>query len=242
MKEENDVIVDVKRKKQEKRTGFLGILFILWFFGSIVAMMYFAQIKNEYYTIMTFGQYFLVFSIFPLKGSKGKEKLLGVPFLLIGIGLIVIPLCIMNPQWFNEEKNWESIIGILGILVFVLAGLAMVVLPEIEKRRLKKACTENVDAIIIENLTTYTDKGKTLYCPVYKFSYYNEEYEVCNNFYTNIGVKPVNTSVELKINPDNPKEFLSGKMNNFAVVQFMGIVFLMISVPIFIGMITGNLE
>lgn len=240
MKEENDVIVDVKRKKQEKIAGFLGILFILWFFGSIVAMMYFSEIGEENYTIMVCGQYFLVFSFFPLNGGKGKDKLVGVPFLLAGICMVGIPLCIMNPQWFEEDINWVFVVPLLLILAFVLAGLALVIFPWKEKRRLEKVCTEIVDATIIKHLVRYSDKGNRLYCSVYKFNYYNEEYEVPDNFYTNIGVKPVDTQVELKINPDNPKEFISGKMNNFSIIQFMGIIFLIVSVPIFIGMITGS--
>lgn len=240
MEEENDVIVDVKSKNQVKKSRFWGILFALWFLGSIVALIYCAKIENVYYTIMTFGQYFLVFSLVPLNGCEGKDKLLGIPFLLLGIGMVGVPLCMMNPQWFEEGINWEYIISILGILVFVLAGLAMVVLPWMEKRRLKKICTEIVDATIVRNQVKFSNRKK-LYCPVYKFNHYNGEYEVSDNFYTNIGVKPVDTPVELKINPNNPKEFFIGKSDKFMTIQFMGIIFLIISVPIFIGMITGKL-
>ena len=241
MKEENDVIVDIKRKNKEKKEAIIGIIFIIWFLVSIGAMIYFSEIEQNNYIIMISGQYFFIFALFPLiKGTIKSKLILGIPFLLIGSCMIVIPLCMMNPQWFKEEISWENIIPILGILSFVLAGFIMVIAPGIEKRRMEKLCTEIVDATIIKYQVRLSN-GKKVYCPVYKFDYYNEEYKVSDNFYANFGIEPIATQVQLKINPNNPKEFLRQTNTNFYFIQFIGILFLIVSLPIFIGMITENI-
>ena len=235
-KMEKDVIVDIKRKNKEKKDAIIGILFLIWFFISIGAMVYFSGTEQNNYTIMIFGQYFFIFAFFPLiKGTIKSKLILGIPFLLIGACMIVIPLCIMNPQWFKEEINWENIIIRLTILSFILAGLIMLIAPVIERRRMEKLCTEIVDATVIKHQVKLSDGGR-VYCPVYKFNYYNEDYEVSDNTFSNFGIEPVATQVQIKINPDNPNEFLRPTNTNSYFIQFIGILFLIALLPIFIGM------
>ena len=119
------------------KSCFIGIIFLIWFIGSIVSMLYLSNI-NEYYAIMIFGQYFLVFGMIPLLKEKGMEKLICVPFILVGLCCIVIPYLIMNSSVLSISLNWDAIIPILLILAFVVAGFAMIFVPIISINNLKK--------------------------------------------------------------------------------------------------------
>ena len=226
---------------KDSKSSLIGIIFIIWFIGSIISMVYFSKI-NEYYTIMIFGQYFLVFGIIPLKSAKGMEKLMSVPFILVGLCCILIPYLIMNPEVLSISLNWDAIIPILLILAFIIAGLAMIFIPIINKNRLKKVCTIMVSAKIIDYKYTYGDNGNKLYSPIYEFDFNGKKHNVSNEVYSNIGNKPIDTIVNLMINPNNPEEYIdNSKVNKFLLV--LGIIFLSVSIPVFIYLITTlNIE
>lgn len=136
----------------------------------------------------------------------------------------------MHPEVLSVTIVWESVMPLLIILGFVMAGVAMVVLPIMHKKRLEKECTVTVSAIIIEYLSTHSENGR-LYCPMYSFIYNGKEYKTTTNQYTNLDLKPVGSMVELKINPNDPEVFLDdSKHYTFLIV--MGILFLAVSVPI----------
>lgn len=67
-----------------------GILFGSWFISSIIAILIFSDI-NKYYAIIVFGQLFFGFGLFFLIALK-KEGLIGIPFILVGLGCIIIPI------------------------------------------------------------------------------------------------------------------------------------------------------
>lgn len=138
MKEENDVIIDPKERNKKKASNFVGILFLVWFFASIIGMIYFAEKEQAYYVIMIFGQYFLVFGSIAFFNCEGKEKLSSMPFILVGLACIIIPFLMMHPEIFNVSINWEAVIPLLMILIFVITGLALIILPILHKIKLKR--------------------------------------------------------------------------------------------------------
>ena len=213
----------------------LGKLFLVWFIGSIIALVVFAEI-NPIYSIMVFGQYFLVFGIIALKNDK--DGIIGVSFTTVGLACIVIPFLIMHPNLLSFEINWDYIIPVLGVLVFVIAGLAMIIIPILKRKKLEKVCTVSVTAKIVENLMTI-DEGNKLYCPVYEFEFNGKKYNVTNNCYTNVGVSPVGTLIDMKINPNDPNEFLNKEPSSI-ILLIIGIMFLFISVPALIFVIVNG--
>lgn len=122
----------------------LGIIFIIWFLASIFAMGYLSKI-NTNYCIMAFGQFFLVLGlIFFVKGKSG------IPLVLIGLACIIFPYLIMNPEINGVVIDWESVIVLLLISVFVVVGMEFAVRTIIKYKRIKRACTEEVDATIVK--------------------------------------------------------------------------------------------
>ena len=209
----------------------VGIIFLIWFFASMGAMFYFSKV-NTYYTMMIFGQYFLVFGIIPFLG-KVKNRIIGVPFMLVGLACIIIPYLMMKPEINGIVINWDAVIVLLFIIAFILSGLAFILIPIIRTRQLKIRCSIEVVATIVKHRTTYSNSGNRLLCPIYEFQFNGKKYKVMNNQYTNIDVKPIGTLVNLKINPDNPEEFLD-KGVSLTVCVFIGLCFLIISIPILI--------
>lgn len=240
MEEENDVIIDVNKKRKKKREKILSIVFLIWFIASIVAMLVLAEI-NSLYTVIIFGQYFLIFGFVPIKNGEGKEKLVGVPFLLVGICCIFIPLFILHPELLRKQINWDMVIPILGVLVFIFAGIAMLVLPAMEKRRRKKVYTEKVEATIVR-YETMSHKGTVLYCPVYRIKYWGREREISDNSYSNFGNMEIGTELELKINPNNPEEFIRDNNIQLNFIQLLGMIFLAATIPILIFIINGTIS
>ena len=231
MKEEDKVIIDAREIKKKRKSSFWGMVFIIWFIASIVGLMYFSKI-NGYYTVMIFGQYFFVFGLIPLTQSEGKEKLISVPFLLVGLCAIIIPFLMMNPDLLKVTIIWESVIPFLLICAFVIAGIVMVIFPIKHKKELERKCTLAVEATIVDYRSTRGEHGN-LYAPVYSFNLNNKEYKVSTNVYSNIGLKEIGTIVDIKVNPENPEEFLYGA-NSMTMVVIMGALFLLVSVPVLI--------
>ena len=60
------------KNKTSLKNKVLSVLFLTWFIGSIVAMIVFSNI-NEYYSIMFFGQYFIVFGLQPSRFLASKK-------------------------------------------------------------------------------------------------------------------------------------------------------------------------
>ena len=239
----DDKIIKEQKEEESKssKAGIIfSIIFILWFLASIIAMACLSKI-NGYYTVMVFGQYFLVFGLALClnKDINNKRNLIpGILFILVGIACIIIPYLMMEPYIYEIVINWDGWViatPVLTISPFAIGGLALILVPIIKTKLLKSRCTIEVAATIVDYAVTKSDNGGKLYCPIYEFQFNGQKYEVKNNVYTNIDVKPIGTLVNLKINPDNPKEFL-GKSRSLIFCIFMGIIFFSLSIVILMTM------
>ena len=232
MKKDSDVIVNMNEKKKEWKSAFLVIFFLIWFMGSLAAMSYFAEYNSDY-TIMIIGQFFLVFGSIPLFVNKGKDKLASVPFILIGLGCMIFPYLKIHSELFAISISWNSVINLLSISIFVIECLSMIIIPIWSSKILAKNCTVYVEAKISEYMHDL-DEGVDVYCPIYSFKYLDKTYKVTDNFYSNFSLKATGDVVKLKINPDNPEEFVDVSSKNWSLMIVIGIWFLIFSVPLFI--------
>lgn len=233
MNKEDKTIINNEQNDSEKG-GIGGWIFLIWFIGSIIALVCFSKINpNPYYCVMTFGQYFLVFGIIFLKtAKKGAERVIPILFGLIGLSCIIIPYLMMKPEINGIEINWETVIKLLFVILFIIAGLMAAFMPIIRIKKLKNKCSIEVEATIIKN-DVFRPDGRKLYCPVYEFEFNGKKYEVMNEQYTNTYVNPVGTKVNLKINPDNPKEFLDKEVVSIGFIT-MGVITLIVSIQLLI--------
>ena len=225
-------------EKKKIKSNIFGGLFIAWFIMSIVGMIF---LKDTLYCVMLFGQYFLIFGLIPLIKAEKFEKLISIPFLATGICCIVIPFFVMNPQLLPKEINWDYVIVILLLLAFVLAGCCAAFIPLYNRKRLKMICNYSVIAKIVEYDISKSDKGNTLYCPIYGFWYNGQDRKVSNNYYTNIGVKEIGTECELMINPENPEEFYIENSKAYLIPVVIGILVVAFVLPLLIYVINNGI-
>lgn len=114
-----------------------GIVLLVWFFGSIIAMIFLAEI-NEKLTIILFGQLFFGFGLIALfsKDQNGKRfNPIALPFVIVGFLCIAIPLCIMFPELLPVSLNWDNIIPFIMLAGFILVGFVVSLILIRQKER-----------------------------------------------------------------------------------------------------------
>lgn len=211
------------QEKKNKRKKIFGYIFLIWFICSFIG---FFILENAYYLVMNFGQYFLVFGLIAFFNTKRFEKFISLPFILVGLCCVVIPYCMLHPELIPTDVNWETVIVLLMLSGFILAGLAAIFIPLFKRKYQKEVCTYEVQATIVDYDTTISDNGNTLYAPIYGFWYNGKDWRVCNNFYSNVGVPERGKTYTIKINPDNPEEFFNEKSRGYLIGVFVGVLVL----------------
>lgn len=217
----------MNKDKNSLGSKIFGIIFVIWFFGSMVAMVFFAQF-NGLYTIMIFGQCFLVCGLLALF----NKAIIGLPFFLVGLACLVIPFFMLNPNLLPVEVNWGGVSALLLLLAFVIAGFCLLFIPLYQRAKRKKLCTITVPATITGYDETYDD-GNTLYCPIYEYEFNGNYYKEHGKSYSNVGNKPVGTIVNIKIDPNNPTNY-EDNHSSIVILIILGILFLAVSLPLLI--------
>ena len=131
--QQQEEIKQLMKPWKEHSTGskIFGIVFIIWFIGSIVAMIVLSNMGKAEYTVMLFGQYFLVFGIIAFFGKSvdgSNPKPIGLIFASIGLACIIIPYLVAHPELLPAMINWESVIILSVLLIFMLVGVGICLL------------------------------------------------------------------------------------------------------------------
>lgn len=131
--QEQEEMKELMKPWKEHSTGskIFGIVFIIWFIGSIVAMIVLSNMGKGEYTVMLFGQYFLVFGIIAFFGKSvdgSNPKPIGLIFASIGLACIIIPYLVAHPELLPAMINWENVIILSVLLIFMLVGVGVCLL------------------------------------------------------------------------------------------------------------------
>ncbi|MBQ7766445.1 MAG: hypothetical protein IJ397_06365 [Lachnospiraceae bacterium] len=211
----------------------ISIIFIIWFIGSIVAMVFFARSGMPALAIGVFGQYFLVFGIAAIvSGIKNKNfNPIVLIFPIVGI-VAIVGSCIYQ---FGSEVMMDMVeksIPYLILGVFFIVGMILVIVAFRIAVGQKNRCTEPVVATCVEVLEKYSVEGGQLLCPVYEINYGMNKIQICNNVYMSDRDVCVGDCKDLYINPDNPQEFYEGKIHlkTAFVVGGLGVFFMGMSI------------
>lgn len=215
----------------------VSVIFLIWFFGSILAMIFFAKNEMGYLAIGAFGQIFLVIGIFvTVSGIKNKNfNPIFLLFPIVGLGAVIVSVI----SQFGTEAVLDALedsVPYLLLGVFFIAGLIMTGMALSRYFGPKIRCKDCVVGTCVELLERYDARGRLFVCPVYEVSYGMHKLKLCNEVYVrNIGGAPVinvGTQKELYINPDNPTEFVNEKENGQIafILGVLGLLFIVISV------------
>lgn len=192
----------------KKNIGMMGgILFILWFIGSIIAMCYFGKTGRNSLMLVVVGQYFFVFGMTGVATMKEKLKwnLLLLLFPIVGLGLITAGLLLhYNVNIGNQPPSWACIL--MGTNLFTAAGILLLIQQYIIAGELKR-CTTTVKATVINMLSRVTevnDQMRVLYCLEYEIYVNGKKYEVSDHKYEKHPGVEEGDVCEIQINPENP--------------------------------------
>ena len=182
------------------------ILPIVWFVGSLIIM-----ISSKKYSMIAFGQYFLMFGIVQFRSFKRiSNKLGGVLLIEIGGGIIFVSIIYL----LKVNLNWELLFPILLFIASILVGITLILNTVLDISRRRRVCIVEVEATIVGYGYVYSNSKynmrKKLYSPIYGFNYNNKYYETSFPYFNNFSKLKNNNSVEeIMINPDDPNEILT---------------------------------
>ena len=213
------------------KSNIIGNVFLVWFFISLILLLYFSN-KNGYYVTIIGGQYFLGFGIAHIFSTK-KITIPGTCLASTGIACIIITFMMLHPEIFGK-LNWDEIITMLSLYVFIIAGLGLIFIPVINNYLKRKKYNVIIEAKVVKNDNIISSNGQYITCPVYEFEYEGNKYEVTDNTYTNVNTKKEQDIVKIGINPNNPNEFVEYKDEKIKYMIIMGIFVLTITIPVLI--------
>ncbi|MDI9509679.1 MAG: hypothetical protein WAP98_00575 [Caldicoprobacterales bacterium] len=212
----------------------ITVIFILWFIGTLVGLLYFSDKDNVAMVVLLFGNYLFVFGLSAifLVGMKLK-KIWILLFPIIGLTMMVMGSIFMRSS-DKAKLKIENLTPVLLISVFIVVGIGLVLITIAEDNRLKKICTYRIMAKCIKlnttisrsNISGYGTRIRRLYAPVFSYYFREKNYVVAHDKYTNYGYPEVDESVYIFINPDNPSEiYFPSKINKILLISG-GIIFL----------------
>lgn len=175
---------------------------IIWAIASVILMFYFSGLNQVTFTIMTFGQLFLIIGIIALC----RRQTAGMVSTITGLGCIIIPAINEWGYLFNDNISQNNIFPIMLSTAITILGLAMMFGPGFLEDIAKRRCKLSIKAELFDFKTIKMKNGQTAYAPVYKYQYNGKEYEKCINRYKRNPKELVGSKIDIKINEGNPED------------------------------------
>ena len=161
------------------------IVFMTWFVGSIVMMIFLARNGMETLAIGVFGQYFLVFGIAAIWSGIKSKNFNPVVLILPIVGIIAIAVSVVwqfgaeETIEFIEENGWMALLA-----VFIIMGVLLEVYAVCITIGKKRKFSQTVTATCVDILVSYDNAGEEMYCPVYETYVGGIKNIVSNNMYS----------------------------------------------------------
>lgn len=221
-----------------KKGTILGIVVVIWFISSIIAMMWVGETEYSWLMPAIFGQIFCVFScIFIIPKIKernfSKVDYLLFVFPLIGIGCIAYSFL----KRYGSEKFWSAcesffalIAPFLAVSVFLIVGIILLVAGSKKTIFPRRRCTLKIEAWCIEVKTDWSNsngRSHITYCPVFEFYYSGQKYKVCDNIFSNVVSYNQGEYYDIYIDPSFPTIFYEPRRNLRigAILLLLGVSF-----------------
>lgn len=188
-----------------------SIVFLIWFFASIGAMIYFSRHDMGALVVTLFGQFFLVMGTAAIiSGIANKDfQPITLIFLLIGIACMVGG-CIFQFGSETVIKHLENALPYLLLSVFLIVGVSLVLTTYVGSKRRHERCNYCISAICVDLKSQYHD-GSRIYCPVYEVYFRDETIQISSNVFSNINRISVGETREIYLNPEKPTDFYEPK-------------------------------
>lgn len=228
----------MNEKKSNFASNLLGTIFLIWFIGSLGAIIYFSEKGDSIeWILILFGQYFLVFGIIGIGNNLSKQLF---PFLLLIFPLAGIALISSGVYMLiGNERQIDNLVNVIAPFLlasaFPIVGILFLAMSLQSYYKTRKYYTLELDAQCKEIVTLPGVDESDTYMPIYEVSYCGKTYTLQNDAYTNIERWVVGESYKIKVNPNDIHEFVDDNektINKFQVV--FGIIAILVGVATFI--------
>ena len=207
---------------------------IIWAVASIALMIYFTGLNQVTFTIMTFGQLFLVMGIIFIC----RKQITGSVFTVTGLACIIIPAINEWGPLFNSNITTNPILPIFIVVGITLIGLCMLVVPSILENIAERKCKKSVNAECFDFKTIVLKNGNTVYAPTYKYNYNDKEYIKVREKYSKNQEPAIGSIVEIKINEEKPEEvYFKASKASMMLIYIFGISFLLAGIGMLITLL-----
>ena len=119
---------------------------IIWAIASFCLIIYFTGLNQVTFTIMTFGQLFLIMGIICLR----KGNVSGILFSITGLGCIIVPALNEWGPLFNINIQTSYLFPIFLPVAITLIGLAMMIGPGLLENMAERRCKVIVKAEYVD--------------------------------------------------------------------------------------------
>lgn len=191
---------------------------IIWAIASVGFMIYFSGLNQVTFTIMTFGQLFLILGIIAIV----RRQSTGPVFTITGLGCIILPAINEWGYLFNDTIPTDSILPVLLSTAITFIGLAMLIVPGVLENMSERRCREVVKAEVVDLKSTTLSDETVAYAPIYSYNYKDKVYTKCTERYRITEVPEIGSRTELKINANNPEDvyFEASKASKMLIYIF----------------------
>lgn len=211
---ENDPYSNGGDQKKPGPAGcIIGIIFLLWFAGSVLLAIHYSNIEAKTWLVpIVVLHIFIVISLIDTVQRLIKKQKPQLMLILITAGSIagIIFVCIYH--FNNSEALRELLIKLLVVaflMIFITIGITTIAKATLGRRLVRDRCTKSVYAVCKkadEKIKTVNNKMRRVYDLVYEIDADGETVELHENIAAK-SIHLVGEARELFINPDNPAEF-----------------------------------
>lgn len=205
----------MQQKEYTLRDWIISVVFLVWFVGSLAALVLTAKAGQLAATVMVFGQYFTVFGVIAAgdqikKIKTGNAQPIFFLFLMVGLATFVMAAC----HQFGGEGTKEAVVSAIpyvGVGIFFVTGLMLIgnyAFVYINKSK----CTVPVTGTCVKVSVQYKDREngtgyRSLYCPIFEYTYEGQTYRKGNGVFLMVKTAEEGDEKKLFINPANPEQF-----------------------------------
>lgn len=212
----------------------IGIVFCVWFFGSIVAALFAGKAGQGGWVAFCLGQIFFVIGIMVVYKQIKEDAFEPIFFVFSIVGFFMM---VCGFLWqTGADAMRDSVVNMVPFLLlglFLVVGILIVISALIGKNR-QSQCTVAVLGKCVEVKWTYRssgDSGSMFYCPVYEYAYNGRFYTGCEEVYVAEDCVAEGEYREIFINPAKPEQIYEkgrGESAN-SILLGLGLVFIAMS-------------
>lgn len=203
---------DGNNKKPGPAGCVIGIVFLLWFAGSILLSFYLSATEDSWLIPIIVMHIFLVICIIDTVQRLLKKQKPQLMLVIIGIGSIIgmVLTCMYH---FNDSEAFRDmfvrLLAVAFLLLFMSIGVYVILKSLLGRDLLRKRCTQPVYGVCKqanEKIKTVNGKTRSVYSLVYEIDLNGETTELQEEIVSTT-FHSVGETRKLFINPDNPAEF-----------------------------------